>query len=126
MDKIKMIEEIIFLPNKFQEGNDTIYTLLKNTGYFDNKNEVNESDIYEALLKNQECINQWIIFSEDNRSSPSWYIIEYKKGKYTVGFYPEDKNLKPVDYKDKALACAKFVKRKIDDISSDQLRCNIY
>jgi hypothetical protein len=116
MEKDHLINEIIFLPKSWHEkGKYSIYSLLKDSGYFEFYDQVKERDLHDSLLKNQECISHWIQWSEDKRVSSGWYITQ-KKGKYVVGFYPNSKDLKTTEYADEAEACAAFIKKEIEDI----------
>ena len=105
------------MPSRFYtERNVSIYALLKETGYFELHNEISESNIYEVLIQHPECINQWLSWSEDKRSSSGWYFKQDEDGKYIVGFFPTSKDFNVNIYSDKTEACAVFIKREIEDI----------
>jgi hypothetical protein len=76
----ELIKRIIFLPKEFvDKGNVSIYFLLKESGYFESYEYVNEANIYNALITNQECISYWIELSENKRTSSGWYLIKNEK-----------------------------------------------
>jgi hypothetical protein len=58
MKKAQVIKDIIFLPQRFSEGNYSIHSLLKESGYFELYNQINEADIFEKLTQHLECIDQ--------------------------------------------------------------------
>lgn len=117
MGKVRTIQDIIFLPNKFyNEGNVSIYSLLKESGYFELHNQISEADIFEELTQHLEYIDQWLRWSENKRSSSGWYFRENESGKYVVGYFPFQESLKAIEYFDKAEACSAFIKREIEDI----------
>jgi hypothetical protein len=108
--------DIIFLPKKFYEGNASIYSLLKESGYFEQHNQISEADIFGELTQHLECIDQWLSLSKDKRSNSGWYFKEDDSGKYVVDYFPPKEGLKRIEYLDKVEACAAFIKREIEDI----------
>lgn len=117
MGKSRTIKEIIFLLDKFYcEGNVSVYSLLEKSGYFELYDQISEGDIFRELTKHQECIDQWLGWSESKRSSSGWYFKENENGQYIVGYFPFQKGLKVTEYFDKTEACSAFIKREIEDI----------
>lgn len=116
MKKPHIIRDIIFLPKRFSEGNDSIYSLLKDSGYFELHNQISEADIFEKLTQHLECVDEWLSLSEDKRSSSGWYFKQNDNGKYVVGYFPPKGNLEMTEYLDKVEACTAFIKREIEDI----------
>ena len=113
MEKIHIIKKIIFLPETFAIANVSVYSLLKESGYFEIYEQVSETDIFEMLVQYPECIKQWLSFSEDKRSSSGWYFKQGDNGEYIVGIQG---NVKTINYLDEVEACAAFIKREIEDI----------
>jgi hypothetical protein len=116
MNKSYIIKNIIFLPKRFSEGNTSIYSLLKESGYFEQHNQISETDIFEELLQHLECIEQWISLSDDKRCSSGWYFKQADNGRYIVGYFPPKGNLNTSEYNNKIEACAAFIKREIEYI----------
>ena len=116
MKKSQIINDIIFLPKRFYEGDISIHSLLKASGYFEHHNEINEADILEELTHHLECIDGWLSLSEDKRSSSGWYFKQNNNCKYLVGYFPPQENLRITEYLDEIEACAAFIKREIEDI----------
>ncbi len=116
MNKADLINKIIYLPKQFHSlGNVSMYSLLEESGYFEMYDQVNEVDIMKGITENSECINDWIILSEDKRCS-GWYITQNSIGGYVVGYFPETENFKLTTYIDVKEACAAFIKREIESI----------
>ena len=112
-----MIKDIVLLTTNFyKEENMSIYSLLKETGYFEFHNQINKSDIYECLILYPDSIIQWLDWSENKRSSSGWYFTMETDTQYIVGYFPSNKDLKPVKYSDKNEACTNFILREIEDI----------
>ena len=55
-----MIYDIINIPHVFPGGDKSFYTLLSDTGYFENPDGINEINIEKALLEYPNAINEWI------------------------------------------------------------------
>jgi len=114
---MSLVNKIIFLPNEFKRRKDiTFYSLLKETDYFKFYNEISEDSIVEEFNKHPGCINDWLSFSEDKRSSSGWYLIKDNSGNYIVGYYPPIDDYHKTEYKDRVKACAAFIKREIEEI----------
>jgi hypothetical protein len=117
MEKHQMIKDILFLPSKFYaDGNISMYFLLKETGYFELYNQVDEGNIFEMLIQHSDCVNQWLTWSEDKRSSSGWYFKQNGDSKYVVGYFPVKEDLAIIEYFDIIEACAAFIKHEIEDI----------
>ena len=111
------IEGVIHLAKKFNElGDVSIYSLLKETGYFDLHKLISESAIRDAILRCPECVSQWFSFSENKRSSTGWYFRR-DNNIYVVGYFSLNaKALPPIQYTDEVKACAAYIKREIEEI----------
>src|SRR4030095_6744733 len=87
MNVNETILKLVHLPRRFIDlGNVSFYALLEETSYFTVHDKVSEADIREALLRHPECVDEWILYSEDKRSSEGWYLKQNDKGGYVVGF----------------------------------------
>ena len=116
MDTDSLIRRIIALPRQFKEaGNKSIVALLKESGYFEYFDNVNENNIAIILGESPEMIDDWLIWSADKRVSSGWYILEKKENQYIVGYWPKNK-FEELHFSDKRLACASFIKREIEGI----------
>ena len=115
-DKIEQIvEKVVKLPFDFHRMNKSIYTLLEESGYFENYNQVDESNILIAIKKQPDLVNDWLQYSDDQRSSPCWYFKQSDDKKYFfVGHYTESKKFEGINFTNKLEACAAFVKRYIE------------
>ncbi|MCE3295144.1 MAG: hypothetical protein K0R65_858 [Crocinitomicaceae bacterium] len=111
-----MIKNIIDLPEKFYAlGNVSIYSLLKETGYFEIHSKVTEENIIFELSQYPEYVDHWLGWSNDKRSG-GWYFQVKNNGKYLVGHYPLSEAFKQMEFNDPKEACAAFIKREIEEI----------
>lgn len=117
MNDITLIDEILALPQKFYAGkSESFYGLLKASGYFKYYNDVTEVNIYEQLKKHPEYCNQWIEWSENQRSDAGWYIQQKDKNTYIVGYFPPQRQIIPKQFNDSIQALAYFIKNQIEVI----------
>jgi len=118
------INKIILLPRLFNNLKDvSICELLKETGYFEFYNKITEELIYEKLSQFVECVNEWILYSEDKRTGSGYYIIQ--EGKYfLIGYFDGKEKLMKKKYTNKIEACAFYIKNEIEEIRLiDRLKC---
>jgi hypothetical protein len=116
MKNEKLINDIVFLIEIFSHYKDvSMYTLVKQTGFFESLDEIIESDIYEELIKYPDCINHWMQYSEDQRTDSGWYILKAENGKYIVGYFPAKANIKKTEYTNITEACASYIKHYMDN-----------
>lgn len=116
----KISDRLVHLLNDFSRiSNLSIYSLLKETGYYEIHDQISVQNIRDALVKYPECIDEWITYSEDKRSSSGWYIKKEEDGQHTVGFIGGNKHANYNEkYSDRIDACARFIKFEIDHIKN--------
>lgn len=110
--------EIVTIPRKFQTRDMSIFDLLKETAYFEPHNQVSESDIRVALLRDSECVQEWMQYCSDKRSSSGWYIRLNDEELYEIGYFDikADFDTNRMQYENAIDACAAFIKHEIEDI----------
>jgi hypothetical protein len=120
MSIAETITGLIRLPRDFNRLRDvSIYSLLQDTGYFEVHGQITEDGIRHALVGEPVCVEEWLCFSADKRTSAGWFFRKGPRG-YQVGYFPAERTHdQTVDYSDGAAACAAFVKREIEDIRTD-------
>jgi len=119
-----MIVQILRLPHQFYTiQNVSMFALLEATGYFKLHDHVAEEDIRAALGNCPECVEEWMKYSEDKRTSSGWYFTLNDEDLYETGYFdiksvPNDTNR--VQYENPIDACAAFIKHEIESIRSDK------
>ena len=112
-----ILNKIISLSTEFyNKRNVSIYTLLKETGYFEMYKNINETDVLNELAIHPEFINMWFSWSENKRSSSGWYIKQNDNSTYTVGYFPTNKDMPQLEFFDIKEACAAFIIKEIEEI----------
>lgn len=113
------VDKVIGLPFEFHNRGDvSARELLRQSAYFERHEEVTEDAIRESLSQHPECIDAWIQFSEDKRTDRGWYIKQECEDRYVVGYYPASTDRVARSCRDRAKACAAYIKREIEDIRS--------
>ncbi|MFH1830519.1 MAG: hypothetical protein ABH871_07070 [Pseudomonadota bacterium] len=116
MNLQRVVRNVLHIPRNFRKlGNISVHTLLKEGGYFEVYSLVSVGDIRASLISEPQCIEEWLLYSEDKRCSSGWYFMQTEKHSYIVGHYPSDNKLN-VTYDDSLDACADFIKKEIEDI----------
>ena len=121
-NKADIATQIVTLPQTFHSlGNISIFSLLEETGYFELHDQISEGDIRGALLCCPECVQEWIQYSEDKRSSSGWYLTLDDEGLYETAYFdikavPNTTNR--VQYEHAIDACAAFIKHEIESVRS--------
>lgn len=111
------IDGLINIPRRFNSvGNMSIYNLLKETGYFEIHDQISVKNILNVLAQYSECVEDWIVYSEDKRIGSGWYFKQEDNQKYVVGCLSEEGNITHKEYSNRLEACAIFIKHEIDDI----------
>lgn len=114
-----VIIRVLNLPERFYspKNDQSIYSLLKETGYFEIYNSIDESMLKGALEQQPHYLDQWLVWSESKRGASGWYFIKSDNQKYVVGFLDPDKGAtEKMEYSNRKGACAFFIKREIESI----------
>jgi hypothetical protein len=115
---VKIATEIVTMPRRMHSEDKSPFALLEATGYFELHDQVSVSDIREVVSHTSECVQEWMQYSEDQRSS-AWYFTLNDEGLYETGHFdirsvPNDTNR--VQYENAIDACAAFIKHEIESI----------
>jgi hypothetical protein len=113
-NKQEVIRRILTLPERFKSPrNQTFNNLLKDTGYIEISNQIQENDILEAIKNYPETVTSWLLWSEDKRVKSGWFLNE-NKGKYIVSFFPKIEGREVLETNDVYKACAHFITKEIE------------
>jgi len=113
-----IVTDIGRMPGEFRRrGDRSMIQLLEESGYFSNSAAVTVQRLRDHFRMHSENLQAWVLHSEDNRSSPSWYIVEPEAAnsgaRWTVGYHPGDQR---ETYEHGDEACAVYVKRWLEQI----------
>lgn len=114
-----VIKKIILLPVDFNTigNNKSIYSLLRDTDYYDIYNKVTENVIELELANQTQYIAPWLAWSENKRSSNGWYFSEKDSNKFVVGYIgANEKDEMNIEFDNPIKACAHYIKKEIESI----------
>lgn len=116
MNLCKIINKILHIPRDLHRLNNvSVYSLLRGSGYFEAYSLISTDDIKAALVSEPNCVDEWLVYSEDKRCDSGWYFMRKEKHEYVVGYYPPY-NGSCTTYSTSLDACAVFIKKEIEDI----------
>ena len=118
MKKSEMVAQLVALRRRFQSlGNVSIFSLVEQTGYFELHHEVSESDIRAALISFPKCLQEWLQYSADKRTSTGWYLAENDEECYETGYIAVDQiRMNRCSTRNGIMACACFIKHELESI----------
>jgi hypothetical protein len=114
-----IVEQIVLMPRTLKEKDLSEYEFLKKIGYFQEYDKVSEKQIYLKLTQFPERIDEWIQYSEDQRSESHYYIIQKGLSWFVNYWSYRDKSLNTSqEFFDKTKACAHFIKQFLEHTRS--------
>jgi hypothetical protein len=116
MSSENLIRNIVTLPTTFKTVGKSTITLLKESGYHEKFDSIDEGDIADILREYPSAIEDWMIWSKDKRTSSGWYFNKESENDFVVGFYPHGLKGDLLHFSDKISGCAAFIKREIESI----------
>ncbi len=102
------IRRICDLPSDFRVGKRSAYDLVRGSGI--EFRTLTASEVVPVLLSNPSLVDEWAMWSEDQRCTPAHYFLE-EDGKYVVGRMPEGDR---VEFDDRFVACADFIVKAVN------------
>ena len=114
----EIIEKVIRFPYDYRTlGNVSPINLIKKSGYVELYQQINEEEIETVLKLNPHLINEWLLWSENKRSNPTWHFDKFEDGSYSVAYSTEGIESE-INTFDKFKACAAFIKREMENYKS--------
>lgn len=97
------------------KGSTTPRDLYHETGYDACHQQITEADIESVLRNDPQLIDEWELFSMDQRWAPSWWFSRKGEGVSEVGFYHNDQvKRRQYSFTDDFKACAFFIKMMME------------
>ena len=126
MDDVdRTIEALCRLPVDFHtEGNVSPINLIVRSGYPAVASQLTVDRVRRCLAAHPNWVDSWFIWSDDQRSSPAWWLAEKSATTYEVGYYDpkHEREEPPLVFDDRVRACAEFMVRAIGSIERSRLR----
>jgi hypothetical protein len=113
------IEKVIRFPFDYRiRGNMSPIALIKESGYPGLHSKINEEEIAAVLKLHPHMINEWLLWSENKRSNPTWHFMKFDDGSYQVEYSSEGRESEEIITLDEIKACAAFIKREMGNYKS--------
>jgi len=122
-NKAKIVTEIVTIPRRIHSEDKSPFALLKETGYFELHDQISVADVRNALASDPACVQEWMQYAEDKRTSSGWYFMLNDEGLYETGHFDiksVPNNTNRVQYENAVNACAAFIKHEIESMRSDK------
>ena len=118
MNKSDTVAQIVTLPRRFLSlGEVSMFSLVEATGYFALHDQISETGIRAYIVRSPGCVQDWLQYSEDKRTSNGWYFAENDEGCYETGYVADARTRKNrKQYSNAIDACAPFIKHELEDI----------
>jgi hypothetical protein len=114
MDRV--VEAVCRLPIDFESlGNVSEVELVRRSGYLDLRKQMTVDHLATCLRDHPDWVRAWFLWSDNQRSSPNWWLAGWISHEYTLGYYDPkvDREAPPMRFDDKVEACAEYVSRAI-------------
>ena len=111
---------VIRIPRELlNRGNKSMFSLLKDSGYFEAHDQITKEALQDALLFDRESVHDWLQYSDDKRTTSGLYFKEGVPGTYIIGYFPNTAgNMKKMIFNNEVIACATYIKFEIEGIRS--------
>lgn len=105
-----MIAAICRIPTDYlRRGDVTLSQLLSESGYFDDPNALDVAPLAAHLADHPELVDDWLVYSEDKRTSQGWYFGKQTSGAFEIWQLAGGSKT----FNDPYVACADFILREI-------------
>lgn len=109
---------VIRIPRELlNRGNKSMFSLLKDSGYFEAHDQITKEAFQDALLFDRENVRGWLQYSDDKRTTSGLYFKEEDPETYIIGYFPNKAgNRKKMIFNNPIIACATYIKFEIENI----------
>jgi hypothetical protein len=124
-DPDRTIEALCRLPVDFHAlGNVSPVDLVVRSGYPAVASQVTADRARRCLAAHPDWVDSWFVWSDDQRSSPAWWLAEKSATTYEVGYSDPklERQEPPLVFDDRVRACAEFMVRAIASIEASRRR----
>ena len=109
--KLEAIDGIAEFVTRYSYEDITPSQIFKESRYLEVRDLINENDIESRLMETPFLVDDWIKFSEDQRHSPTWVILE-ENNKWKICYVDKNGKLSNIkEFNNKFNACAHYIKR---------------
>ena len=113
---IEVVTDVCRLPIDFYQSNVSPIDLVRRSGYLKLRGDVTVERLSAGLAREPELVDAWLMWSNDNRSTPAWYIKELDGGGFEVGYYDHGRASQTV-FDDRVRACAEYARHYLEGVA---------
>ncbi len=109
-----------------RRGNVSMVGLLRESGYLEDLEDL-DAALFEAWLRaNPEYLDSWLFYSNDQRSSPTWYLHEpgQSESRWAIGYVTGKPDHEMLFYPDRFAATAQFIKKYVESLTENCLNAD--
>jgi hypothetical protein len=108
-----VVERVCRLPRDFRlVGTKSVIQLAEEIGIPAHRECITSSAVESQLLTQPELVDDWLLWSADQRCSPAWYFCEDGE-EYVVGYGPKGEEKR---FTNPISACTQFVIHEVGNI----------
>jgi hypothetical protein len=108
-----VVERVCHLPRDFRlVGTKSVIQLAEEIGIPAHRECITSSAVESQLLTQPELVDDWLLWSADQRCSPAWYFCEDGE-EYVVGYGPKGEEKR---FTNRISACTQFVIHEVGNI----------
>jgi hypothetical protein len=117
-DNASALLRLVLLPRDLRKtGAVSVCELAKRSGYFEFREQISAASLRQALSQQAGCVDDWIAYCEDKRTTSGWYIVRRSGADTVVGYYAaETGRTNETYYADAISACAEFIPHELEEI----------
>ncbi|MFL5680062.1 MAG: hypothetical protein ACJ77B_05625 [Chloroflexota bacterium] len=90
--------------------------LLRRSGYSERRAEIPVDGIEVCLRANPEYVDDWLLWSEQDRGYSGWYLFESHAGELELRPYDQSVGRQSKAFTDKTRAAAEFAHRYLENL----------
>jgi hypothetical protein len=93
--------------------------LVRESGYLSALSAVTVELLADCLANHPDWCDAWFGWSDDKRSSPSWWLDGTGPSEYRLGYYDPslERQAEPILFNDRVRACAEFVSLELESLT---------
>jgi hypothetical protein len=120
----EVVRRVTNIPDDWdRRKNVSLIYLIRNSGYYESPEVLTAAAVEGELRRRPELLQSWFTYSDDQRSSPNWYVSGEEGGSYNVGFYSDGGHSGMVEFRDPYSAVAAFIVRQIPHMAGAHQTC---
>ena len=113
INRENVVERVCCLPRDFRlVGTKSVIQLAEEIDLPAHRDCVTSSAVESQLLAQPELVEDWLLWSADQRRSPAWYFCEDGE-EFVVGYSPNGEEKR---FKSRISACTNFVIHEVENI----------